>query len=341
MRIWFNHWFSTAFRIMELLKEGCIQNNINIEIIGTNKIDICVYKTYCDEFYVEPADISDIEYIDWCIEFCKAHKIDVFIPRRNREVISKYISEFDKLGIKVMIDRNFQLLELLEDKYATARLFEDNNICKVPKIFIVNNVCEFEKAYQALKDLYPNDRVCIKYNKDEGATSFRVIDNHLDDISSLKTGVGLKLSYNQVFTMLGSVESFDDLIVMPYLKGPEISVDSLMTKEGFIGISRYKVGTRSTQVEYNSEFYEISKKFAEVTGLQMPYNVQLRHHNDEWYLLEVNTRMAGGTYKSCLSGINIPYFALCELLGLPFELPNVSSIQSMLISEIETPVILK
>ena len=96
MRIWFNHWFSTAFRIMELLKKGCTENNINVEIIGTNKVDICVYKAYCDEFYAEPIDISDIEYINWCIEFCKAHKIDVFIPRRNREVISKYISEFDK-----------------------------------------------------------------------------------------------------------------------------------------------------------------------------------------------------------------------------------------------------
>ena len=236
---------------------------------------------------------------------------------------------------------NFELLELLEDKFATAKLFEENNICKVPKIFIVNTVSEFEKAYQNLKSMYPNDRVCIKYNKDEGATSFRVIDNHIDDISSLRTGIGLKLSYSQAVTMLGSVDSFDDLIVMPYLKGPEISVDSLMTKEGFIGISRYKVGTRSTQVEFNSDFYEISKKFAEVTGLQMPYNVQLRQHNNEWYLLEVNTRMAGGTYKSCLSGINIPYFALCELLNIPFELPDVKGIQGMLISEIETPVILE
>jgi hypothetical protein len=33
MRIWFNHWFSTAFRLMELLKEGCISNNMNIDII--------------------------------------------------------------------------------------------------------------------------------------------------------------------------------------------------------------------------------------------------------------------------------------------------------------------
>lgn len=341
MRIWFNHWFSTAFRLMELLKEGCSSNNIDIDIIGTNKIDLCVYKTYCDEFYIEPIDISDKDYITWCVDFCKEHNINVFIPRRNREVISKYLSEFDNIGVKVMTDRNFELLELLEDKFATAKLFEENNICKVPKMFIVNNVKDFEKAYSKLKEIYPNDRLCIKYNKDEGATSFRVIDDVIDSIQSLKTGIGLKISYSQAISMLGSVESFDDLLVMPYLKGPEISIDSLMTKHGFVGLSRYKVGTRSTQVEYNPEFYEISKKFAEVSGLQMPYNVQLRHHNNEWYLLEVNTRMAGGTYKSCLTGVNFPYLALCELLDIPFEVPNVSEVQGMLVSEIETPVILK
>ena len=138
----------------------------------------------------------------------------------------------------------------------------------------------------------------------------------------------------------GICVSSNALIARAYFPEAEISVDSLMTKNGFVGLSRYKVGSRSTQVEYNPEFYEISKKFAEVTGLQMPYNVQLRHHNKEWYLLEVNTRMAGGTHKSCLTGVNIPYLALCELLDIPFEMPDVKNVKSMLISEIETPIIL-
>ena len=72
----------------------------------------------------------------------------------------------------------------------------------------------------------------------------------------------------------------------------------------------------------------------------MPYNLQLRHHNDEWYLLEVNTRMAGGTHKSCLTGVNFPFLAFCELLDIPFNIPNMEDIKSMLISEIETPIIM-
>lgn len=341
MRIWFNHWFSTAYRLMELLKQGCESDNISIELIGSNRKEACVYRTICDEFYIEPINISNENYVQWCIDFCKDHKIDVFIPRRERVDITKNLSKFEEIGTKVMVDDNFSLLSLLDDKFATAEFFKKNNICKVPTMYIVNTVGEFEVAYKRLKEIEPNNRVCIKYNYDEGATSFRVIDDVVDDIHSLRTGVGLKVSYSKILTILGSVSHFDDLIVMPYLEGPEISVDSLMTSKGFIGLSRCKVGTRGTLVEYNKDFYEISKKFAEQSGLKMPYNVQLRHHNNEWYLLEVNTRMAGGTHKSCMTGVNIPYIALCELMDINFKMPVIDKIEKLYVSEIETPIILE
>lgn len=342
MRVWFNHWFSTAYRLIEEIKNGCEQNNIPVEIIGSNRLDICVYKEVCDEFYIEPdINISKENYAKWCLNFCREHKIDVFMPRREREEISKYMDDFNKLNVKIVTDKNTELLELLEDKFETAKFFEKHNICKTPKIIIVNNVDEFKNAYAVLKEEFPNDRICIKYNKDEGATSFRVIDDIIDDISSLKTGVGLKISYNQAISMLGSVDNFDDLIVMPYLKGPEISIDSLMTKNGFIGLTRQKVGSRCTKVEFNQKFYDISKKFAEISKLTMPYNLQLRYHNNEWYLLEVNTRMAGGTFKSCMTGINIPYIALCELLDIPFTIPEIKEVKEIIVNEIETPIIVK
>lgn len=337
MRVWFNHWFSTVYRFMELLKDA----DKDIVIIGSSRSEYAVYQTICDEFYTEPLNISENEYVDWCLDFCKKHLIDVFIPRRGRVELSVRLSEFNDIGVKVLMDDNPTLIHKLDDKFETAKIFKEHNICKVPQMYCVNTFKDFEKAYKKIKESNPEDRVCIKYSKDEGAVSFRVIDDVVDTIASLRLGEGLKLSYQRISNMLQEKDIFEDLIVMPFLKGPEISVDSLMTHKGFIGICRQKVGTRGTLVEYDEDIYNISKKFAEITGLKMPYNLQLRYHNDELYLLEVNTRMAGGTYKSCMTGINIPYIAYCELLGKNFELPNVSNIKSMLISQIETPIILK
>lgn len=341
MRVWWNHWFSTAYRLIELLRQGCIENNIDITIIGSNKSEKCVYKAVCDEFYVEPNNISDDDYVEWCHKFCEEHHIDVFVPRRCLEEITFSSLAFSLQGVKLLADSRNYLVSLFNDKQRTREFFEEYNICKVPEMYIVNTISEFEKAYKMLKEHNPDDRVCIKYNKDEGAVSFRVIDDVVDNIKSLRIGVGLKISYQHALEILGSVDKFDDLIVMPYLSGPEISVDSLLTKQGFIGITRYKVGSRGTQIEYNPEFYEIAKKVAEISGLKMPYNVQLRKHNDEWYLLEVNTRMAGGTHKSCLTGINIPYIAFCELLGIPYKLEGITNFSNIYLSEIETPIILK
>ena len=111
MRIWFNHWFSTAYNLITELKKGCIENNIDIQIIGSNRLNSCVYKVLCDEFYTEPIEISDDNYVKWCIDFCKEHHIDVFIPRRERSSISKYLSECEQMNVKVMVDDNSELID--------------------------------------------------------------------------------------------------------------------------------------------------------------------------------------------------------------------------------------
>lgn len=341
MTVWFNHWFSTAYRLIEQLREGCAANNIPIKIIGSNKFDTCVYQKVCDEFYLEPIDLTEDVYGKWCLEFCEKHHVDVFIPYRERLIISKYSYFFLSANIKVLVDSNYDLMLLLEDKKQTNDYFVGNSICKTPELYIVNNIKDFKNAYELLTKRYINDRICIKYNIDVGGTSFRVIDNNMMSITSLKKSVGHKLTYEQVCEMLGSVKNFEDLIVMPYLEGPEVSIDSLMTKQGFIGLARYKIGSRETKIEYNTELYNISKNFAEISQLRMPYNLQLRKHNNDWYLLEVNTRLSGGSHKNYYMGYNFIYIAFCELLGLPFELPKIDEQKSILLTEIETPILLK
>ena len=339
MRIWFNHWFSTAYRIIELIEKGAKQDNLEVEFIGTNTNQYAVYKEVCDEFYQEPTIKNKDEYVEWCLEFCKEHKIDVFFPRRNFVDISRRASEFEEIGVRVLVDKNYELLKTLDDKVATAKLMESiPEVCKVPPIKVINVVQQLKRAYKELQDLNPDGRVCMKNARGEGATSFRVIDDKVASIHSLDTGIGMKMSYEQVESMLGSVISFDDLMLMPYLDGTEISIDCLNTSKGFVAVPRYKLGGRVTKVTQDKDLIERAKKFAEATGLKHPFNLQLRYHKDELYLLEVNTRMSGGVHLSCLSGVNIPYLALRELLGLPVEIPD--NLRSLKVTHIETPITL-
>ena len=98
-RIWLNHWFSTAYNIINLLRE----NNPDFWIIGSNENLESPIKSVCDEWYQEPV-LKGEEYIDFCLQFCEEHSVDVFMPRREMIAISKYKDRFSSHGVKVMVD---------------------------------------------------------------------------------------------------------------------------------------------------------------------------------------------------------------------------------------------
>ena len=338
MRVWFNHWFSSIYPLMKLLRE----NNPDVTLIGSNRIETAVYRDICQEFYVEPCNLSESDYLSWCFNFCKEHQIDIFVPRGHRVVFSKNIDKFLKINTTILVCSDFELIELLEDKIKTAKYFKEKNICAVPEMFLISSIDEFKEKYNYLKMSYPNKAICMKNPEDEGGISFRVINPDLDMLNILNPNVYENLiNYKSVLDVLERSPHFNNFILMPYLDGPEVSVDSIMTKDGrFICVSREKIGTRVARVYYNKELSEISKKFAEVSGITMPYNMQFRKINDKYVLLEVNTRISGGCYKDLYVGVDILGIAFKDVLDLPFIIPDYEGIVEKYISVVETPILL-
>ena len=48
VRVWFNHWFSTSYRLIELMKQD---NEEEIYVIASNKQIDSVIQKVCDEWY--------------------------------------------------------------------------------------------------------------------------------------------------------------------------------------------------------------------------------------------------------------------------------------------------
>ena len=118
IRVWFNHWFSTSYRLIELMKEDADKK---ICIIGSNMRKNSVIQKVCDEWYEEPTCEGE-EYINYCLDFCKDRQIDVFVPRRNMLSISQNINKFNNIGVKVLLD-DHETISLLEDKVKTYDFF--------------------------------------------------------------------------------------------------------------------------------------------------------------------------------------------------------------------------
>jgi len=334
IRVWFNHWFSTSYRLIELMKEN---EGEQVWVVGTNKQPNSVIRNVCDEWYPEPVTDGDA-YVEDCISFCREHGIDVFVPRRKMLDISRNMDRFREIGVRVMAE-DYSVLQLLSDKARTYELFrqEGDTSVSIPESCEVCTVEEFRQAYAGLKEKY--GQICVKFVSDEGGMSFRKISEEENPRHQLKLYVSNSIPYGRYLEWLKAIEPFDPLMVMPYLPGKEISVDCLRTGAGLIAVPRYKGAARHEEIIYDDRILDMTDRIMETTGLEFPCNIQFKLRGEEPYLLEINTRMSGGLQMSCLAtGVNIPNIALNKLLGR--EIPWSCEKKNRIVSYIEMPRII-
>jgi len=333
-RVWLNHWFSSAYHIIKLIRND---NNIDFYIIGTNENNNSVIKTACDEWYIEPRYENDAQYVDFCLKFCKINSIDIFVPRRGMLAICKRIKEFEQIDVKVLIDNDYSKVAALNDKQKTYELFLKHNIGFIPPNEVINTIDEFKHAYDKMACF--DERVCFKFVQDEGATSFRVIDNSMEGYNGLYKLPGLKITYKDALAALCQPKKLPSIIVMPYLSGQEVSVDCLKTLYGNVIIPRYKTNGRIEEIKYDKDLIGICNSFYDKIGINYPCNIQFKYHKDIPYLLEVNTRMSGGIQLACLGAdVNIPNIAVNQLLSnnKNWEIKKLTQ----MVSHVETPILI-
>lgn len=329
MRVWMNHWFSTALNIIDLIR----QDNTDVYIIGSNENEYSVIKNGCDEWYREPV-LKDDEYVDFCLEFCKSHNIQFFLPRRGMVKICEHKDRFEEIGVKVMMD-DYPIVSTLNHKEEAYKYFKENNIGKVPDFYIVKTLEEFKKAYEELLRKYK--QVCFKFEKDEGGKSFRLIDNQRKGYLALFKKQNTRMTLDDVYDALSERDVFSPIMIMPFLPDDEISVDCLNTKKGLIALPRVKGNNKYEILRFDDDIIDICNDFQEKAKLECPYNIQFKYLDGIPYFLEVNTRMSGGIQMACYaSGVNIPKIALMKLSGE--DLDWSCSYEEKILAQIFQPV---
>lgn len=341
INIWFNRWFSTVAHYMELIRHNPEQQQF--VIYGTHPNPDTVYFKNCDVSGTEP-DIGGEEYLHFCLEYCLQNNIHVFVPRKENVLISQNIKMFEEIGVKVLVCPIGDLMNMMDDKAAMYRSLEDLEkegqfIVPIPSYRIVNDAEGFKQAYEELsKD---NMKLCIKPIVGEGASGFRIIDNDADTIPFIfNTASSQKISYDTAYKILQTQKHFPDLMVLEYLDGYEYSIDCLARADGtlLVALPRKKGNGRIREIEYNEELIEIAEKMAQQYKIPFVFNIQVKYKDGIPKLLEINPRMSGGLHISCLSDINIPYYAVKLLLGGQVE--TLHPKYGVKATHIEQPVIL-
>lgn len=312
MNIYFNHSFTQTAKIAELLRNNPKMQPIHI--VMTQDKNNKYLKDVADVFEYEP-NLEGVSYIDYLIDVCVRHQIDVFIPRKHMTLISKHRDAFAQIGVKVMLIGDDSIYTLLNDKVKTyEELKGKTTVVEIPTTYTITTLADFQKAYLAIRN--EGNRACMKPIDGIGGDGFKRIVETMNPLEELYTTTSSSISKERAEMVLSGQEDVPPFMMSAYLEGEEFSIDCL-AKDGqlFIAIPRKKIDRYRQTIEYRDELMNIAKELTAHYKLSYLYNIQVKFHKGSWYLIEINTRMSGGLYKSCLTDINMPYYAVHLLLG--------------------------
>ncbi|MGC5326529.1 ATP-grasp domain-containing protein [Brevibacillus sp. SYSU BS000544] len=316
-RIWFNRTFSTAFHFIDMIRNN--PDGHEFEFFATHPKKHSIVLQAADYAEIEPSlDVED--YIQYCLDFCKKHKIDVFVPNLHLVEIAKHVNRFEEIGTKVLVSSDYDLLQRISNKGTLFDSLRSVQGVELPEYRIVNDSGSFLRSVIELQE--KGYKVCFKPANGEGGVGFRVIEKKKNTIGSLLGPLSNRISLEEAYQILSVERSFDDVMVMEYLDGFEYSIDCLAFNGKLLAaVPRKKVEGRIRLLEENDELITLAHVIH--NKLQLPYNfnIQIIYKNGIPKLLEINPRTSGGLFVSCLTGINFPYLAVKLLLSGEADVP--------------------
>ncbi|QNG60103.1 ATP-grasp domain-containing protein [Bacillus sp. PAMC26568] len=318
-KIWFNRWFSVAYHYIDMIRTN--EDGIQFEVYGTHPDPDHVMLANCDYAEIEPKLETDDDYIQYCLNFCEKHSIDLFVPRYKALPIAKALKKFEEIGTKVLVNRDANLLETIENKDEFYDTCKEKGIFEIPSFYTARSAEEFKETYEKLMN--EGLQVCYKPVVGEGGYGFRIIDNELDPLKEVMAP-SYRIPFHRVYAGLEAAGEFPELMVMEFLEGEEYSIDCLaFDGELLAAVPRKKGGGRIRILEDNQELIRLAEQFTKEFKLDYIFNIQVKFNQGLPKLLEINPRMSGGLYFSCLSGVNFPYLAVKLLLGAKVERQDV------------------
>lgn len=334
--IWFNKTFSLIHVAMNLIRMGDIERKYTL--IHTSSNPYAVGKLACDKWDVEPKGISGVEYVEWCLSFCRNEGINIFIPGKEASLIYTYADDFLALGTRILAAATPSVIKLLNDKLRFSEAIMD---MAVPAVEFVSfsDQSSFESAYSNMRKLHPT--LCIKPAQSVYGIGFKRIVEDRSAIDIILGGDPYSIDLTSFTRALAEGSLNKTMLLMPYLTGPEFSVDCVAHQgQTLCAVTRRKsnqsgVGqTIDSRQDIQDSCKELIKRFC----LNGNINIQFREGRNGLRVLEINPRMSGGIGMACEAGINLPYLALSTfddgISGREFPVPR----HDTMVSEVNTPV---
>ena len=306
-RVWFNKTFSSVGAAIRLIREADTAGNYEIVCSNTNPHTPAFLAAQASR--VEPSGLTGPAYLAWCLDFCRAQCIGIFIPGKEASLISTERAQFEAQGTRVLCVAAPEMLDLLHDK---ARFYQSVDCSTPPAAFrVVETAAQFDAAYRELRQDHP--KLCIKPSVSVYGLGFSVIDEERSSAQLLLAGVQYHIGLDDLRRGLAAMGTFRPMLVMEYLDGHEFSVDCVGDNGRLVcAVPRKKplLAAQGQTIDLRDDILESTRQLTAAYGLNGVFNVQFREGQSGLGLLEINPRMSGGIAMACLAGPNLPWLAL-------------------------------
>lgn len=270
------------------------------------------------ESFKEPEDRE--ERIDWVLQTAVQNSIKVILAGRVGGGYEARRADFERAGITLvtggMSSRTF---ELVDDKANFTAEAERAGLACIPAI-TVQSPDQLRAAYELLS---PNSEVCIKPVVGIYGQGFWRFKPGVDPFRCLANPDSREVDFETYHRIYAAGPEREPMLVMPYLPGPECSVDMVCESGKVVAyVGRRKAGAHQT-FERDTPATALAVAAAEHFGCDGVVNVQTRDDADGHpMLLEINPRYSGGIGYTREVGVNLAGIFAARRLG--FAEPEVS-----------------
>jgi len=257
------------------------------EIWGADLNKFAPALQYCDHTVLLPK-VTDPNYIDLLLDFCKTNHINMVIPLIDPEleVLAFNRDRFFDAGIMVVVSP-LDTIQIAFDKYLTWQFGQKNEI-NVPVTVIT-----LEDALKYLANGQLSWPVIVKPRKGSASTDVTLCSNEKQ--------------------MCTAFDKCSEPMIQEYLEGPEYGFDILADKNYRL-ISVYcklKLAMRAGETDQavsvdDPELTALAQKITHTLQLFGPLDVDVKVSNGAPKLLEMNPRFGGGYPCAHLCGADFP-----------------------------------
>lgn len=319
IRIWFNRTYATNSHVIAMLRAN--DDGRELHVIGTHTDPDSPVLIACDESEVEP-ELDPADYVEWALQFARSHHVDVLIPRLHMAELADARERFAAIGTSLAC-ADGDTVRLFADKPCAYRAAAELDI-PVPPHHVVRDSAGLREAHARLRQVAAS--VVMKPIEGVGGAGYRVLTTEpqtLEDFAGhIRHRAGLDAVCRAMDVAVTADERVPELLVMPYLTGPEISVDVLARPDGAVlaAIGRGRSRRRRLIVD-DAPARAVAEVLTGAHRVGYLSNTQVRYWQgpDDGaprpYLLELNTRIAGGLFQTALAGVNLPWAAVRIALG--------------------------